>query len=238
MNYDQLAVMESFTRQEYYEAYQEKNGERSSNSLEYVLRKAISDGAVVHLGRNQYAFKTERRLYRHSYSSEARMVAQEIKKEYPEADFRIFELTQLNPFVNHLLAHNTIFVSVEKDVVDYVFDTLHNEHPGQIMLKPNVDEYYRYLVDNQIVITRLPSESPKGFDEPWHSRLEKILVDITVDKLLSQIISQSEYSNIFSEAFSRYLLDTSTMFRYANRKGAGAKFRQYLSQYTPSVVGG
>jgi hypothetical protein len=234
MNFKQLAVMESFTRPEYYEAYCEKNGERSSDALDYALRKAIADGSVVHIGRNKYAFRTEKRLYRHSYSPKASRIAREIQKEYPGVDFQIFELTQLNSFVNHQIAHNTIFISVEKDVVDYLFDTLHKNYPGQVLLKPSVGMYYRYLVDDQVVITKLPSESPKGLDEPWQSRLEKILVDITVDKLLSQMVSQSEYGTIFSEANRRYLLDVNTMVRYANRKGAGAKFREYLDIYMPA----
>lgn len=84
-------------------------------------------------------------------------------------------MTQLNAFVNHLIAHNTVFVYVENELVDFVFDTLHRTYPGQVMLKPTVDSYYRYLVDNEIVVGRLPSETPKGHDVPWHSRLEKIL---------------------------------------------------------------
>ena len=55
----------------------------------------------------------------------------------------------------------------------------------------------RFLQDDEIVVGRLPSESPKGIEKTWHSRLEKILVDISVDKLLTQIIPQVEYYNIF-----------------------------------------
>ena len=135
-------------------------------------------------------------------------------------------------FVNHLFAHNAIFISVENDAIDYVFDMLRSVCPGRIMLKPKIDEYFRYLVDDQIVIIRLPSESPKGNVIPWQSRLEKILVDITVDKLLSQLISVTEIQTIFSLAFDRFLLDTGAMIRYANRKGAGAKFKKFMMVYT------
>ena len=40
-------------------------------------------------------------IYTHTYSEDACCIASEIKTEYPDVDFRIFELTQLNSFVNH-----------------------------------------------------------------------------------------------------------------------------------------
>lgn len=232
MTFNQLAVVDKFSRKDFFDAYKEKYGDKSEYAIDYALRKAISEGIIYHLGRNQYAYGKQKHTYAHSYSEEATRVANEINEKYPEVDFRVFELMQLNRFVNHQFAHNTIFISVENDVVDYIFDSLRNEYPGRIMLKPKVDEYYRYLVDDQIVVLRLPSETPKGVGEFWKSRLEKILVDITVDKLMSKIVSESEYHLIFSEAFNRYFLDLSAMYRYANRKGAGRKFKKLLDEYT------
>lgn len=234
---NQLASMEKFTRKDYYDAYREKHGEKTQDALDYALRREVAAGNIVHVGRNQYAYAKEKRLYTYEYSDAAGQVAVEIQKEYPQVDFRIFELIQLNAFVNHLYAHNTIFVSVENDAIDFVFDSLRDKYPGRIMLKPKVDEYFRYLVDDQIVVLRLPSESPKGIDAPWKSRLEKILVDIMVDKLLTQIVSESEYDAIFLQAFERYLVDTSAMLRYANRKGAGIKFRERIEEYTDIAIG-
>ena len=224
-----ISTAEKFSRQDYIWAYRDQFGESNIYTIEYALRKAVSEGEIIHVGRDQYAVSDKRRNYQYKYSEAAVQIASVIREEYPNVDFRVFELTQLNAFVNHLFAHNTIFLSVENDVIDFVFDTLRNEYPGRVMLKPKIEEYYRYLVDDQIVILRLPTETPKGTGEVWHSRIEKILVDIVVDKLLAKIVSPSEYKTIFTEAYERYLIDENTMFRYANRKGAGKKFREYLT---------
>lgn len=48
---------------------------------------------------------------------------------------------------------------------------------------------------------------------------------------MAQIVSPSEYKTIFTEAYERYLIDENTMFRYANRKGAGKKFRECMMEY-------
>ena len=231
MTYDQLSDMEVFSRADYYSALQSRVGDKSDHALSYALRKDIEEGKVVHIGRNQYSFPKEKRVYIHHYSDEAQKAAEEIKSEYPEVNFQIFELTQLNAFVNHQIAHNTIFISVENEVMDYVFDSLRWSYPGRIMLKPSVDDYFKYLVDDQLVVIRLTSESPKTVSDEWKSRLEKILVDITVDKLLSHIVPSEEYEAIFKESFERYLLDMNTMFRYANRRGASSKFKARLNEY-------
>lgn len=238
MTFGQLSDMEQFTRRDYYDAYRNEHGDKTHNVLDYALRKELAEGNIIHVGRNQYTYSKAKRVYSYAYSEQARHAVDKIQNEFPSIDFRVFELTQLNAFVNHLFAHNTLFISIENDVIDYVFDTLRGEYPGRIMLKPKADEYYRYLVDDQIVIQRLPSESPKGLEEPWQSRLEKILVDITVDKLLSEIVSKGEYPSIFTQAFARYLIDTGAMMRYANRKGAGKKFRECLDRYTHVAMEG
>lgn len=228
---NQLANIEEFTRKEYYDAYRSEFGEKSPYVLDYALRKAIAKGCLVHVGRNRYSFTKSKRFYTHTYSQEACDVAQLLQSEYPFVDFQIFELTQLNEFVNHLIARNTIFISVENVAIDFVFDTLHNIYPGKVLLKPKEEEYYRYLVEGQIVLIRLPSESPKGLSVAWQSGLEKILVDISVDKLLSRMVYGGELQRIFDGAFDNYFLDMGTMLRYANRKGAGTKFIECLKKH-------
>ena len=191
-----------------------------------MLRKSVKQGDIMHIGRNKYAFPNKKRLYRHAYSDIALNIVREIQNEYEYASFQVYELTGLNLFVNHQIAHNTIMVYVENDLVDYVFDSLRTTHPGQVMLKPRAEEYYRYHVENQIVIERLPSESPKEAIEPWRCRMEKILVDIVVDKLLSQIVPAGEQERILREASLQFILDRSAMSRYARRKGAEEKFKK------------
>ena len=228
-----LMEKEMFSRMEFVDAFRKENPGHSDEAISYALRKLLRDKNILRVGWNQYAASLEKTIYHHDYSEISKEIAEVIQKEYIDPSFQIFELTQLNAFVNHLIAHNTVFVYVENELIDFVFDTLHRTYPGQVMLKPTVDSYYRYLVENEIVVGRLPSETPKGLDVPWHSRLEKILVDVAVDKLLSYVVPKGEYDNIYNESFERYYLDESVMKRYAKRKGAEKKFNIFLQQYKP-----
>ncbi|MGN1007936.1 MAG: DUF6577 family protein, partial [Butyricicoccus sp.] len=123
------------------------------------------------------------------------------------------------------------FVYVENGFVDSVFELLFHAYPGRVMLKPDADHYFRYLLDDEIVILRLPSESPKGPDKPWHMKLEQILVEALTGKLMSQILPESEQKYLLEGAFSAYLVDEKTMIRYAKRKGADQKIKTMLEKY-------
>jgi hypothetical protein len=82
--------------------------------------------------------------------------------------------------------------------------------------------------EDMVVIVKLPTESPKGIDVFWDTRLEKILVDIAVDKLLRKIVYSGEYPAIYQDALSKYVIDKSAMVRYARRRGALMKYREFL----------
>ena len=196
----------------------------------YDLQKKLDQGTIVRTGWNQYSANAEKKRYSYSYSAESNEIVAAIERNYYDLEFRIFELSQLNQFVNHLLVHNAIFVSVENEMVDFVFGTLNKKYPGRVLLKPSLELYYRYQQDNEIIVIRLPSEAPKGFDRSWETRLEKILVDVLVDKLIGGIVPDGEKQRIIDGIYSDYLVDETTMIRYAKRKGAEKKLRTALKE--------
>ena len=207
----------------------EECGYNASDSItNHMIMKMLSAGDITRVGRNRYSASDSRIQYHYDHSVFATSVADEIIRVHPYLDFRIFELVQLNEFVNHQIAQNIVFVSVEKDLEDDVFNTLVHNHRGQVLFKPDVDGLYRYFVEDLIVIVKLPTESMRGSSEFWDTRLEKILVDIAVDKLLRKIVYSEEYPKIYHDAFKKYVIDKSTMLRYARRRGAVDKYRDFL----------
>ena len=82
--------------------------------------------------------------------------------------------------------------------------------------------------EDMIVILKLPTESPKGISVFWDTRIEKMLVDIAVDKLLTKVVYAGEYPTIYRDVFKKYAIDVNAMFRYARRRGAFEKYRYFL----------
>ena len=202
-------------------------------SLKATLQKLLDDGKVARVGRNAYCIPdVEYSLYRYQYSSEAIELADKITESYPLVDFSVFELVQLNEFLNHQIAHNVIYVSVENDCLDFIFEYLKNNYPGKVLYNPTEEDYHRYWSDNMIVVDKLVSEAPTGINKKWEARIEKILVDIMTSKVLQSSFGESEKPMIYNDVFHKYIIDESCMFRYAKRRGAEEKIRQFIKEET------
>lgn len=226
---DRMVNYRSFSRSDL-QAVLKKYGYRTSDSItNHMIARMLSECDIVRIGRNKYCVSDCLKPYRFSYSHAANSMAEEIMVAHPYLDFRIFELIQLNEFVNHQIAHNIIFVSVEGGLEEDVFNTLWEGHKGSVLLKPDADELFRYMNGDTAVILKLPTESPKGISAFWNTRIEKMLVDIAVDKLLTKVVYAGEYPTIYRDAVRKYAIDANAMFRYARRRGALEKYSQFLT---------
>lgn len=205
----------------------------SASSFYRMMRKMLNDGDIVRVGRNAYSIPQKRlAIYEHNYLEAASDLADYIIQSYPRLDFRIFEMVQLNDFLNHQIGHNVIFLSVEKDLGDFLFEELRNRYNNNVLLNPTLEIFHRYWKKNMVVIQRLTTEAPKGNQKFWHTNLEKMLVDIMADRLLMDSFSGSEYPLIYETAFESFAIDESQMFRYAKRRVVDKKIKNYLRENT------
>ena len=230
-----LRNMSNFSRDDLMRAMQTCQGSKIVGDATFKARlnSLLNDGRIARIGRNAYIVPEQHmRQYHYAYSDLSNDVANLIIKKHPFLTFSIFELVQLNEFVNHQLAHNVVFVSVESNLGDFVFETLKEAFPGRVLINPTLDLFHQYWMDNVIVIRKLASEAPKGNKQSWHTRLEKLLVDLMSDPLLMDSISQGELPGIYEEAFSRYVIDESHLFRYAKRRTADKRIKQFIHEKT------
>ena len=205
----------------------------SDASFRYKLQKLISSGHIASVGHNAYYIARDNiHKYQHDYSEQAKSVITTVTEKYPKIKISIFELMQLNEFVNHQLAHNIIFASIESNFGEFVFDALKETHPGRVLIYPSPDMFHQYWHSNMIVIRKLVTEAPKDKKRPWAARLEKILVDIIADPLIVNSISESEYPNIYEDAFQKYAVNESCLFRYAKRRGVDNEILQLIKDGT------
>ncbi len=222
-----------FNRQTVLESFRNGGYELSDASFYKKFAEMIKEGELVRVGNGIYSFPEKSvKPYKHEYSDLAVEVASLLQKQYPLLDFSIMEMVQLNDFVNHQIAHNTLFLSVEADVTEFVFDSLKEKYFGKVFMNPTIEIYHQYWSDNMIVVNKLTTEAPKSSAVSWHVRLEKMLVDIFADSLLSELISESEYPGIYEDAFSMYVVNESCLFRYAARRTVDKKIKKMIQEKT------
>lgn len=235
--YDGLLDATRFTRKELLESFRMAGYMLSEASFYKKVEELVKNGQIIRVGRNVYSLPDDKRLaYEYKYSELAEEVAQEIAQQYPYVNFSIFEFVQLNDFVNHLIAHNVIFLSVEAEIMDFVFETLRDKYPGKVLINPTVEIYHQYWSDDMIVLGKLTTEAPKGQKASWHTRLEKMLVDIMAEPLLLASISRAEYPHIYEDAFDRYIVDENGLFRYASRRKVTKKIKELIRKETDIVL--
>ena len=237
-NYLYLLVQKPwFSREDLRSAMKHCGMNISAANFKAKLQKMLESGVVARTGRNAYyVLQNGISEYHYNYSELSTQIVDCIVEQYPYLDFVIFELIQCNEFVNHQLAHNMVFVDVDGDAVDFIFDTLKEAYPGKVLLNPTIEEYHKYWYEDMVIIRRLISEAPKNKKIKWQSRMEKLLVDLLADNLLKSILSPVELPVIYEEVFQKYVIDESSLFRYAKRRGAEKKVRQFLAEKTNVIL--
>lgn len=214
-----LKDKESFDRQELFQVLEEQYKGLSRASYQLKMQRLLESGQIARTGRNLYCIPDNQMpIYYHMYSELAAKIQKIIYEKHPFLEYRIFELVQMNEFLNHQIAHNTVFVFVEADLGDFVFETLKEKFPGKVLLNPSIKEYHLYWQDDLIIIGKLLTEAPRGKKVVWYTCLEKMLVDMIAEKVIKATFSEAEYPDVLEQAFQKYIIDESQMFRYAKRR--------------------
>lgn len=227
-----LPINERFTKQQFAGMVREMNAEYSESSVSWLLSELKKEQKITGVGRGVYIRVTEKnkkREYSYDHLEAYLEIEKAVRNEFPLIEFQMWEIYQMNEFVNHLFGRNTIFVEVENLCEAPVFEMLHDRF-SDVLFCPTKDIYYRQRGnDDTVVVQKLISEAPRpviGYSAP----LEKLLVDLFSNKLTGKLISRSEYQGIYEEAFSRYSIDEIKMFRYARRRNLETEIKAFLEK--------
>ena len=222
-----------YSRQQMISLLRENSPGYSIGSCQWKLGEMLKAGEIIKTGYDQYMLRNVkiRPVYLPDYSELAGTVMEQIIVKYPYIAFTVFETVLMNEFLNHLVAQNTIFVQVEKDIAPFVFRFLQEDGYGNVMLKPTKREFDLYWTKNTIIVTDLVSEAPRLAADPHKITMEKMLVDIYSDKLIRDTFSMAEYPSILEQAFERYRVDRVRMLRYARRRNREKEIAHIINTY-------
>ena len=220
----------TYSHKELVEELRDLNPDLSDSSYHWAVSSLVREGKLFRSGYDTYcqAGNISKTDYRPEYSENAQGIMKAIQEQYPFVRFTMFEMTLMNEFLNHLIARNTIYVQVEKGSSLFVFRFLQEAGYRNVMYKPSKKDFSLYWSEDCVVVTDLISEAPLRPDEPHKIMLEKMLVDIVADKLISSSFSKAELPDIFNQADNRYFLDKIRMYRYARRRNKEEQVKAYL----------
>ena len=207
------------TRQQILHAARIVDPSFKETQLRYLMGILHDSALIIRVGRNQYKKvdkEPKKSVFTGVYSHAALQVIGYMQKQFPLLSYRVWELSWLNEFFNHQLAHNQIFLEVEKDGCDFVFSSLVEKFPGRVLYRPKAQEILHYSTDDGIRIDRLVTEAPKSDGEPYQVPLEKLIVDLFANKSL--MLSKGDYATAIETMFAKYRIDQVSILRYARRR--------------------
>lgn len=193
----------------------------STASAHVQLNRLVEQGKLMKAGYGLYAIpENGKQPFFYKPSKEERLIAEQIKKKFPFADFCVWKPTALVSYMRHIPALGMVFVDVERIAMESVFHYLQGNAPAMsILLNPTVQECERYITTDKLLIIRvLVKEAPITMmnDTPVPT-LEKILVDAAGDK--EMVFAQgAELYTIYEEAYSSHNVNRSRLLRYAARR--------------------
>ena len=224
----------SFTTREFATALEEEMPGIGRSTIYLILKSKCDTGSITRISKGHF-ISSSRKEYSYELSDTARDIATLIQESYPLVNFQIWELYQMNEFVNHLLVKNTIFVEVESMLDESIFNLLFERY-SHVLHNPDIDEYYKYAGDETIVVRKLITETPSSYGQYRQASLEKLLVDLFGRGLTSSILSRSEYSAIYEDSFQKYTINQAKLFRYARRRGIENNIRSFIHEETHIVL--
>ncbi|MBR1703395.1 MAG: hypothetical protein IJ716_15830 [Lachnospiraceae bacterium] len=210
-----------FNKSRFREAVHTVDPDCTESTINWMLVTMRKQGLLASAGTGKYyCLPSEsdiKKDYRYPHSPEYQEIEQTVTDTYPLVNFQMWELIQMNDFVNHQIAKNVIFIEVESMLVDTVYEMLHEKYP-YAMIQPNADTFYKQRApETDIIVQKLLTEAPTPNDR-HSSPLEKLLVDLLSKKLSGNLIERSEYPRIYEDIFRKYLINETRMFRYAKRR--------------------
>ena len=202
----------------------------SDSTYHWAISGLVRNGALTRRGYDSYSLTSghPKDEYVPIYSDTAEELIRIISEKYPYVQFTVFETVLMNEFLNHLIAQNTVFIQVEKESSIYVFRFLQEQGIQNVMYKPGKKDFDLYWSKDSVIVTDMISEAPIRNDKSHTIMLEKMLVDMSADKLIAATFSKAELPDIYEQAQNQYLLDKVRMLRYARRRNRQDVLLKYL----------
>lgn len=228
----------TFGRKELLEAAR-RVGEFGDGQLRNLISNLLASGRIRRVGHGAYvaADGEDKPRYENSLSDTAAACRDIVERRFPLLDFRIWDLSSINEFLNHQLSSEITFVEVESDGCGFVFEELFGSLPGSmVLLKPGVDEVVRYGRERTVVVAALVSESPKPDSDPHGLALEKLVVDMFASRLLRGLLPAGDYPEAIGEMFMKYSISETALLRYARRRNKEEEVRSFIEEETTASL--
>jgi hypothetical protein len=225
---------DSFTREELWDFYRQYEPDLLDGTLGW---------RIYHLKEKKIIRSTKKGIYTLSYKpvykaevdNKSKELFLKLSRHFDELKACVWSTRLLNEFMLHIPGKSSIILEIENEAIDNVFYFLKDANIKNLFLQPTGKEIDFYIndIDSPIVIKSLVTKSPlQKQNKVSIPTLEKILVDIYVEKQLFNTFQGSELSYIFNSAYNKYEINFSRLLSYAKRRGKEKEIIHFMNEKT------
>ncbi|WP_455628656.1 DUF6577 family protein [Parabacteroides chinchillae] len=195
------------------------------STVNWRIYHLVQNGVIQRIGRGRYKIGNNNQ-YKLQETKNLTKLSKLISSQLPYINYCVWELSEINKFLQHLINFDIIFLDIERIGIDSAYFALKENKNKVFRIRDIIDDLSEY--SGYICIRPLVTESPINHDKIKTAKLEKILVDLYCDK---EFISfqGNEIFHIFNNAFNSYTINESTLLRYANRKEKKEEISQLIN---------
>ncbi|PNV61390.1 hypothetical protein C0033_13925 [Clostridium sp. chh4-2] len=224
------------SREDLWDLMKQLHPDLSKESMDWFVYNCQEQHIFKRIGRNMYTLagsELDKERYEPEYSELSAKAIDLLEMKRPISSYQLWDSRMLEEFLPSGAGFpHLVFAEVSKEQMEPAFEHLRRNLDCNVWLKPAHQYFNKYLEGETVVVLPLSSESPRHRDDPHKVRLEKILVDLFANKLLLGLLEEEERQAFYEAAFQLYLIDESTLFRYARRRNKEKVIRKFIKEKT------
>lgn len=211
--------------------FREKEGDIKLTTLRWRMYHLRQQGIVHRVARGKYSFRN-RKQFKPMISHALKRIFNEFGKNLPYTKKCVWETRWLLPLAEFQPVTNMLILEVEKEAFGKAL-SIYGDKIRTTFIEPSRNEMEKYVLshDETLIIKRFLFRAPvqwvEGFAIP---RLEKILVDLFVDKKIFMAYQGQELEKIYRTALSDFEIDFTILKGYAQRRGNENEVVEYIGR--------
>lgn len=195
------------------------------NTLKQYLYDLVKEQKVFDAGKGWYSSIPEKCTIE---TASIEDIVQQVQDHFPLLSFSCWSTRQLQPYAHHLQSGFIVFIYTDKDVLEAVTTQLIEEgyHAFENPRKGEFDRFVAQPGEGKLIIVR-PSISQEPV-EGYFATIEKIMVDLFLEKDRSFLMDHREYNRVFLNVVTSCRVNMAKLLRYAGRRRVRGAIEEIL----------
>jgi len=225
---------EFITRDELYEFYRLFEPDLSLATFGWRIYNLKEKNILQSVKRSVYTL-VEKNKFQAVITPKLKALGRKVNKQFPTAHNCVWSTKWLNEWTIHQSGRFLTMVEAEASATESVFYFLKDANYRNVFLNPTEDIIEKYIYEQvetiivKTLVTKAPIQKKKHFSVPT---LEKILVDLFIDKKLYAPFQGGELIHIFNAVYKNYGINITKLLGYGKRRGKEDALLEFITKNT------